>query len=148
MLRTPLPPIGSPQGMRASESRSRLAQLAVVSPAQRASGPLYTTSPSHLLVAPTAQPAPKIFDEGMYFGKGDAGTHMFGRGFAQQLRVTPKLDGEGWTGGAHKPNHVPGFSEAGTSVHNSLRVFRAPGNPHMQYQTNCAQWPKSRYWGN
>ena len=81
----------------------------------------------------------------MYFGKGDAGTHMFGRGFDRNLSVTPKLDGEGWTGGAQNQP----FVEMNTTSQNRLRAFRSPSSPNIiTYCTNPKSFPKSRYWGN
>ena len=92
-------------------------------------------------VAPTARAPERIFGDfsgsskGLYFPKGDAGTHMFGRGF-------PKLDGERWVGARQPETAV----ELGTSSTNRLRAYRSPSSPFLQYQSSRELFPKSRYW--
>lgn len=97
----------------------------------------------------TARPKDRFWGDGtgspngLYFPKGDVGTHMFGRGFATSGIVDTKLDGENWTG----RNLHGDCNEVGSAAQNKLRVYRSASSPFLQYSMNRERFPKSRYWG-
>ena len=90
----------------------------VIPPGPRSFVPIKTTS----LPIATAASKPKLFDDGLYFPRGDVGAQQFGR------RVVS--DGEDWLNNAHSEAVL----ELATSDRHGLRAFKAEGSEFIQYQ--------------
>jgi len=73
---------------------------------------------------PTAAPGPKLYDNGLYFPRGDVGAQQFGR--------RSKSDGEQWL---NAPRAQP-FIELTTNKNHGLRAYKSAGGEFIHYQRN------------
>lgn len=73
---------------------------------------------------PTSAPGPKLYDNGLYFPRGDVGAQQFGR--------RTKADGEQWL---NAPRARP-MVELSTNVNHGLRAYKEVGSEFIIYQRN------------
>lgn len=87
-------------------------------------GPAPTKIKSSARPIPTSAPGPKLYDDGIFFPRGDVGSQQFGR--------RTKANGEVWLNAPRA--HL--VIELATSDKNGLRAFKTMGGEHIIYQRN------------